>query len=175
MIAVFAGGCFWCTESVFLSLKGIISVMPGYTGGTVPDPTYEQVCAGDTSHVEAVRIEFDPGVITYDDLLAVFFNTHDPTAIDRQGNDVGKQYNSVIFYSNEEQKTKAEALIRELDDSKAYDRPIATQVRRSGEFYPAEDYHQRYYEHHKDAPYCQIVIEPKLAKLREKFRDLLKT
>ncbi|MDE2041228.1 MAG: peptide-methionine (S)-S-oxide reductase MsrA [Patescibacteria group bacterium] len=172
--AVFGGGCFWCTEAVFSSLKGVISVMPGYTGGRVANPTYEQVCAGATGHIEAIKIEFDPSVISYDDLLAVFFNTHDPTTRDRQGNDVGEQYASAIFYNNESQKAAAETFISDIQSSHAYDKPVVTVVRPLEEFYAAEDYHQKYYETHKDAPYCQIVIEPKLEKLQNRFAQLLK-
>ncbi len=173
-IAVFGGGCFWCTEAIFKSLKGVISVMPGYSGGAIPSPTYEQVSTGNTGHVESIKIEFDPAVISYGDLLAVFFSTHDPTTLNQQGNDVGEQYASTIFYSSEEQKSKAEALINELDDSKAYEKPVVTAVRPLTGFFPAEDYHRDYYESHKDAPYCQLIIEPKLVKLQKRFAELLK-
>ena len=173
-IAVFANGCFWCTEAVFTSLEGVSSVVSGYTGGTVENPIYEQVSDGGTGHAEAIKIEFDPAVISYDDLLAVFFNTHDPTTRNRQGNDVGTQYRSAIFYGNEEQKTKAEALVRELNETKAYDKPIVTEVRPLGTFYPAENYHQGYYRNHADQPYCQLVIAPKLEKLEKRFAELLK-
>lgn len=172
-IAVFGGGCFWCTEALFAGLKGVLSVMPGYTGGTKPHPTYEEVSAGTTGHVESIRIEFDQRIISYDDLLSVFFNTHDPTTLNRQGNDVGTQYRSAIFYANVEQKEKAEALIKELNVSKAYDKPVVTTVEPLAEFYEAESYHQNYYETHKDAPYCQIIIEPKLEKLQKRFASLL--
>jgi peptide-methionine (S)-S-oxide reductase len=148
--------------------------MPGYTGGQLPDPTYEQVSEGGTGHVEAVKIEYDPSLISYDDLLSVFFNTHDPTTKDRQGNDVGSQYNSVIFYSNEKQKDKAISLIAELNRVHAYDKPVITQVRPLDKFYEAEDYHRNFYETHKDSPYCEIVIAPKLNKLQERFSKLLK-
>ena len=172
-IAVFGGGCFWCTEAIFKSLKGVISVLPGYTGGTSKNPTYEQVSNGNTGHVESIKIEYDPGQISYDDLLAVFFNTHDPTTLNQQGNDIGTQYASAIFYSNAEQKAKAEALIRELTEKKAFDKPVVTVVRPLETFYVAENYHHDYYEAHKDQPYCQIVIAPKLEKLEKKFADLL--
>jgi len=174
-IAVFGGGCFWCTEAVFNSLKGISSVLPGYTGGTIKNPSYEQVSEGNTGHAEATRIEFDPSVILYDDLLAVFFNTHDPTTLNRQGNDVGTQYRSAIFYTTDEQKQKAEALIKELDEKKAFDKPVVTEVVPFTEFFKAEDYHMKYYESHKDQAYCQIIIAPKLEKLEKKFAELLKT
>ena len=173
-IAVFANGCFWCTEAVFSMLKGVKSVVPGYAGGDVPNPTYEQVGGGKTGHAEAIRITYDPVIISYDDLLAVFFNTHDPTTLNRQGNDVGTQYRSVIFYGSEEEKAKAEALIKELNEKKAYDNPVVTEVTPLREFYEAEDYHQDYYEHNKGAPYCQLVIAPKLEKLQERFKELLK-
>jgi len=173
--AVFGGGCFWCTEAVFKALKGVMKVVPGYTGGRTVNPTYEQVSNGNTGHVESIKIEFDPAVISYDDLLAVFFNTHDPTTMNRQGNDVGTQYASVIFFTSDEQKKKALALITELNNAHAYDKPIVTDVRHLQEFYEAENYHHDYYESHKDAPYCQIVIAPKLEKLEKKFTELLKS
>ena len=172
--AVFANGCFWCTEAVFSSLKGVSSVVPGYSGGTMADPTYEKVSDGNTGHAESIKIEFDPSVITYDDLLAVFFNTHDPTTLNRQGNDVGTQYRSAIFYANDEQKKKAEALVKELNDSKAYDKDVVTEVQPLEKFYEAEDYHHEYYAHNADQPYCQLVIAPKLEKLQKKFAELLK-
>jgi peptide-methionine (S)-S-oxide reductase len=173
-IAIFGGGCFWCTEAVFNSLKGIISVMPGYSGGTTSNPTYEQVCQGNTGHIESVRIEYDPNLITYADLLAVFFNTHDPTTFDRQGMDIGSQYRSVIFYANDEQHKQSEDLIRELNESHAYDAPVITELRPASQFYDAEDYHRQYFEHHKDAPYCQLIIGPKLEKLQKRYVELLK-
>ena len=183
-IAVFAGGCFWCTEAVFSMLKGVKSVMSGYTGGNplrqLTDgggaaPTYEQVSGGDTGYAESLKVEFDPSIISYDDLLAVFFNTHDPTTLNRQGNDVGTQYRSAIFYSNEEQKRKAEALIKELNDSHAYDKPVVTEVQPLSEFYPAENYHRDYYKNNQSQPYCQLIIAPKLEKLQKRFSELLKT
>lgn len=173
-VAVFANGCFWCTEAVFASLKGVISVKSGYTGGTVADPTYEQVSNGNTGHAEAIRIEYDPAVITYDDLLVVFFNTHNPTTLNRQGNDVGTQYRSPIFYADDEQRAKAERLIKELNDTKAYDVEIVTEVKPLGAFFEAEGYHQNYYKNHSDQPYCQLVIAPKLENLEKRFAELLK-
>ena len=134
-VAVFANGCFWCTEAVFSMLKGVLSVKPGYTGGVVPNPTYERVCEGDTGHAEAIKIEYDSNVISYDDLLTVFFNTHDPTTLNRQGNDIGTQYRSAIFYADDAQKERAEWLVKELNDSKAYDKPVVTEVKPLGEFY----------------------------------------
>ncbi len=170
---VFANGCFWCTEAVFTSLKGVSSVVSGYTGGTTDSPSYERVSGGNTGHAEAIKIEFDPQVITYEDLLAVFFNTHDPTTLNRQGNDVGTQYRSAIFYADEEQKVKAEGLIKELNDTKAYDKPVVTEVKPLVKFYPAENYHQGYYRNHSDQPYCQLVIAPKLEKLQKQFAALI--
>ncbi len=172
--AVFANGCFWCTEAVFSMLKGIQSVVPGYAGGTLADPTYEKVSNGNTGHAESIKIEYDPSAISYDDLLAVFFNTHDPTTLNRQGNDVGTQYRSAIFYADDEQKIAAEALVKELNDSRAYDKPVVTEVKPLEKFYEAEDYHHEYYAHNKDQAYCQLVIAPKLEKLQKKFAELLK-
>ena len=172
--AVFANGCFWCTEAVFSSLKGVSSVVSGYTGGVLKNPSYEQVSSGNTGHAEAIKIEYDPKVISYDDLLAVFFNTHDPTTVNRQGNDVGTQYRSAIFYADLEQKQKAEALITELNDTHAYDKPVVTEVKPLGEFYEAEYYHRDYYKNHSEQPYCQLVIAPKLEKLQKQFENLLK-
>ena len=173
-IAVFGGGCFWCTEAVFASLKGVKPVMPGYTGGFTKDPTYERVSAGNTGHIESIKIEFDPAVISYDDLLTVFFNTHDPTSLDRQGTDVGPQYHSAIFYSDDDQKRAAESMVKELSDPHAYDLPVVTDVRPLREFYPAEDYHRGYYRHNPSEPYCQLVIAPKLERLQKRFNELLK-
>ncbi len=172
-IAVFGGGCFWCTEAVFSHLKGVKGVMPGYSGGTVKDPSYEDVCNGNTGHIECIRIEFDPSVISYSDLLAVFFSTHDPTTPNRQGNDIGTQYQSAVFYANEAQRKAAEAFIQELNEKKAYDKPVVTLIRPLEAFYEAEDYHRKYYETHKDQRYCQIIIEPKLDKVRRKFAELV--
>ena len=173
-VAVFGGGCFWCTEAVFSMLKGVVSVAPGYSGGYVADPTYDQVSSGTTGHAEVIRFEYDPAIISYDDLLNVFFATHDPTTVDRQGNDVGPQYRSVIFYSTPIQKEAAEAFVAKLNASHQMGAPVVTTVEPLGAFYPAEDYHRQYYEHHKDQPYCQLVINPKLDKVREKFAELLK-
>lgn len=171
--AVFANGCFWCTEAVFRMLRGVTAVVPGYAGGTTPHPTYEAVSTGDTGHAEAIKIEYDPSSISYDDLLAVFFNTHDPTTRNRQGNDVGTQYRSAIFYQTPEEKQKAEALIAELNTAGAYSKPVVTEVAPLTTFFEAEDYHHGYYEHHQDEPYCQLVIAPKLEKLQERFASLL--
>lgn len=169
--AVFAGGCFWCTEAIFQGLKGVTSVLPGYSGGTVANPTYEQICDGNTGHAEATQIEFDPNVISYEVLLEVFFATHDPTTMNRQGNDVGPQYRSVIFYTSPEQKQAAEKSIQMAQ--KDFDRPIVTQIQPLDKFYVAENYHQNYFKNNPGNPYCQVVINPKLKKLREKFSNLL--
>lgn len=173
--AVFGGGCFWCTEAVFNELRGVSNVMPGYAGGTTVNPTYEQVSAGITGHAEVTRVEFDPEIIHYRDLLAIFFGSHNPTTLNRQGNDVGTQYRSIILYTNEEQKMEAEKYIAELNASGDLNAPVVTTVESLEEFYPAEDYHQKYYERNGSQPYCQVVIDPKLHKLREKFAAFLKT
>ena len=175
---VFGGGCFWCTEAVFTMLKGIVSVEPGYAGGHVANPTYEQVSAGDTGHIEVIKIVFNPDELSLEELLQVFFATHDPTTPNRQGNDVGPQYHSAIFYTTDRQKEKSEHYIKVLQ-TMLQDKKIVTTVAPlgtppTGGFYKAEDYHQQYYEHHKDAPYCQVVIEPKVEKVQEKFKSLLK-
>jgi peptide-methionine (S)-S-oxide reductase len=172
--AVFANGCFWCTEAVFSMLKGVQSVKSGYTGGMTKNPTYEQVCNGNTGHAEAIKITYDSSLVSYGDLLTVFFNTHDPTTLNRQGNDVGTQYRSAIFYADEEQKEKAEALIKELNGKKAYDKSVVTEVQPLTEFYEAEDYHHDYYKNNSSQPYCQLVIAPKLKKLQKGFVELLK-
>jgi len=173
-IAVFGGGCFWCTEAVFEQLRGVIAVMPGYAGGTVPNPTYRQVGGGKTGHAEVIRVVYDSAQITYDDLLTVFFATHDPTTLNRQGADVGTEYRSVILYANEEQKCEALAFIRELSTSDAPGSRIVTEVNPLTTFYEAEEYHREYYRTNSAAPYCQYVINPKLEKLHKKFRALLK-
>ena len=173
-IAVFGGGCFWCTEAVFELLDGVVSVMPGFAGGHVPNPTYPQVCTGRTGHAEVARIEFDPERISYGDLLEIFFSTHDPTTLNRQGADVGPEYRSIVLYTSEEQKQAAEALIAELTEAKVFSDPIVTEVKRLEAFYPAEEYHQQYYRNNAYAPYCQFVIRPKLAKFHQKFSERLK-
>jgi len=170
-VAVFGGGCFWCTEAVFTSLKGVIEVQPGYTGGQVISPTYDQVCSGTTGHAEATKIEFNPAEITYKDLLTVFFATHDPTTLNRQGADVGTQYRSAIFTTSDEQASQSHDYIETLNQD---GKQLVTEVAPLGEFYNAEDYHKNYYETHKDQPYCEAVISPKLEKLQAKFSELLK-
>jgi peptide-methionine (S)-S-oxide reductase len=174
-VAVFGGGCFWCTEAVFDELRGVISVVSGYAGGSTKNPTYEQVCSGDTGHAEVIRIEFDPDQISFRDLMTVFFATHDPTTLNRQGNDVGTQYRSAIFYANEEQKREAEAFIKELNDSKSFGKLVVTTLEPLGEFYEAEKYHQKYYANNPYQPYCQYMIPPKLNKLHKQFGALLKS
>lgn len=172
--AVFAGGCFWCTEAVFLKLRGVSSVLPGYTGGHVQNPTYEQVSSGTTGHAEAIKFEFNPEEISYRDLLEVFFATHDPTTLNQQGNDVGPQYRSVIFYADDEQKHLAEEIVTELQEAKAFPNPIVTTIEPLGEFYEAEDYHKNYFERNQGQPYCQVIIAPKLKKFKEKFASLIR-
>lgn len=172
-IAVFGGGCFWCTEAIYNELEGVLKVLPGYAGGTTPNPTYEQICTGRTGHAEAIQVEFDPEKIPYKTLLIVFFGTHDSTTLNRQGNDSGTQYRSIILYTTPEQKTAAEAFIKEAK-ADTLD-PIVTEVKPLEKFYVAEDYHQKYYERNILQPYCQVVVSPKLAKFKEKFRELLKS
>lgn len=173
-IAVFGGGCFWCTEAVFKMLKGVSNVLPGYSGGTVPNPTYEQVCSGTTGHAECTQVEYDPSQINYKDLLTVFFGSHDPTTLNRQGADVGTQYRSVIFYTTPEQKQIAENFIKEINSSSSEGKPIVTEVLPLDIFYPAEDYHKDYYERNKNEAYCELVINPKLEKVVKNFGELLK-
>lgn len=172
--AIFAGGCFWCTEALFGRLKGVISARPGYAGGAVKNPTYEQVSSGGSGHAEAVEIEFDPEQISYEDLLTVFFFTHDPTTLNRQGNDVGPQYRSVIFFVSDFQKRAAENFVARLVGEKAYDKPIVTTIEPSKIFYHAEDYHKNYYEDHKDEKYCELIITPKIEKLKTHLLSLLR-
>ncbi|MBT0158583.1 peptide-methionine (S)-S-oxide reductase MsrA [Candidatus Bathyarchaeota archaeon A05DMB-2] len=174
-VATLAGGCFWCTEAVFSIVKGVEKVEPGYAGGYVPNPTYEQVSTGKTGHAETAQITFDPNVISYREVLEIFFATHDPTTLNRQGPDVGTQYRSVIFYHNEEQKTIAKQVIDELTREEIWDAPIVTQVEPLKAFYPAETYHKDYYKKHPNEPYCQAIITPKIAKLQKRFFNKLKT
>ncbi|RIJ45839.1 peptide-methionine (S)-S-oxide reductase [Maribellus luteus] len=172
--ATLGGGCFWCTEAVYLELKGVVDVKPGYSGGHVKNPGYKEVCTGTTGHAEAVQITFDPEVVSYSQLLEVFFATHDPTTLNRQGNDVGTQYRSVIFYHNQQQKETAEKVIRLLEEEKVYEQPIVTEITAYDTFYVAEDYHQNYYARNKSQGYCQFIIAPKLDKFRKVFKDQLK-
>ena len=172
--ATLAGGCFWCVEAVFDELRGVESVASGYTGGDVANPSYQQVCTGRTGHAEAIEIRFDPQVVSYRELLEVFFTVHDPTTLNRQGADVGSQYRSAIFYHTPEQKEIAEATIRALDEEKIWDAPVVTQIAPAAEFYPAEDYHQEYFANNPSQPYCRAVVAPKVAKFRQKFLARLK-
>jgi peptide-methionine (S)-S-oxide reductase len=172
--ATFGSGCFWCTEAIFENLNGVSSVVAGYSGGNVPNPNYEEVCSGTTGHAEVTQISYDSSVISYDELLEVFWKTHDPTTLNRQGNDVGPQYRSVIFYQNEEQKQLAEKYKAELDKSEAWDNPIVTEISPLTNFFPAENYHQDYYSNNPDQGYCAFVIAPKLEKFRKVFKDKLK-
>ena len=172
--ATLAGGCFWCLEAVYDEIKGVHSVESGYAGGHVDNPTYRAVCSGDTGHAEVVQVHFDPSVVSYRDLLNVFFAIHDPTTLNRQGADVGTQYRSAIFYHDEEQKKTAEELIRDLISQKIWDRPIVTQVEKLDKFYMAEDYHQEYFAQNPYQPYCMAVVAPKVSKFRKHFLELLK-
>lgn len=171
--ATLGGGCFWCLDAVFRQLKGVIEVESGYAGGQYPNPTYRDVCSGMTGHAEVVRITFDPSVISFRDILGVFFTIHDPTTPNRQGADVGTQYRSVVLYNSPEQRDTAEAVIDELSRAKVWDDPIVTQLTPLTTFYPGESYHQDYYANNGDQPYCQIVIAPKVAKVRKKYLDRL--
>ena len=173
-VATLAGGCFWCIEAAFDEIRGVIKVESGYSGGTTTSPTYEQVCSGTTGHAEAVQVTFEPNVVSFQDILHIFFTVHDPTTPNRQGADMGSQYRSVIFYHNEKQKEIAEQVIRELEDQKVWDNPIVTQVVPFKKFYKAENYHNQYFSRNPNAGYCRVVIAPKIAKLREKYREKLK-
>lgn len=172
-IAIFGGGCFWCTEAVFKMLRGVSSVLPGYSGGTKPNPTYEEVSSGTTGHVEVARVEYDPNLVAYANLLKVFFGSHDPTTKNRQGNDVGTQYRSVIFYTTPEQKTAAERFIQDINDSNTLGKPIQTTIEPLAAFYEAENYHRDYFAKNPGNPYCEIIINPKLDKVQKQFADLL--
>ena len=172
--ATFAGGCFWCTEAVYAEIKGVKGVTSGYIGGQVPNPTYKDVCTGLTGHAEAIEIEYDPQVVSFAKLLEVFFATHDPTTLNRQGADVGTQYRSGVFYHDDEQKRIAEEVIQKLDEAKVFPAKIVTEVTKATTFYPAEDYHQDYFANNPFQPYCQAVAAPKVAKVRKVFKDLVK-
>lgn len=168
--AVLGGGCFWCLDAAFSRTKGVRAVVTGYAGGDAADPTYDEVCSGSTGHAEVVEIHFDPTEILYRDILGIFFTIHDPTTLNRQGHDIGTQYRSVIFYVDEFQKKTAEEVVKELEEEKLYDDPVVTQLLPLDKFYPAEDYHQHYFDKNPEQAYCQIVIIPKLVKFREKFK-----
>lgn len=172
--ATLAGGCFWCLEAVYDEIKGVHSVESGYAGGHMDNPTYRAVCNGDTGHAEVVQVHFDPNVVSYRDLLNVFFAIHDPTTLNRQGADVGTQYRSAIFYHDDEQKKIAEELIKDLNSQQIWDRAIVTQVEKLDKFYVAEDYHQEYYARNQYQPYCMAVVAPKVSKFRKHFLELLK-
>jgi peptide-methionine (S)-S-oxide reductase len=174
-VATLGGGCFWCTEAVFLEIEGVASVESGYAGGAVERPTYEAICTGKTGHAEVVRVRFDPAIIAYRDVLEIFFGTHDPTTLNRQGNDVGTQYRSVIFTESDEQARIAHETIADLSAQQVFDQPIVTEVTPlGGNYYPAEAYHQNYFANHPNQGYCSYVVAPKVAKLRLKFANRLK-
>jgi peptide-methionine (S)-S-oxide reductase len=172
--ATLAGGCFWCTEAIFNRLKGITSVVPGYAASQVENPSYEEVCTGRTGAAEAIQITYDPSIITYDTLLEIFWHTHDPTTLNRQGNDVGTQYRSAIFYQNEEQKQSALASKEALEKSGAYKKPVVTEIVPFTNFFPAEDYHKDYYDRNRSQGYCMFVIDPKVKKLLNEYKNVVK-
>jgi peptide-methionine (S)-S-oxide reductase len=172
--ATLGGGCFWCTEAVYLELKGVVDVKPGYSGGHVKNPSYKEVCNETTGHAEVVQITFDPTIVSYTEILEVFFVTHDPTTLNRQGNDVGTQYRSAIFYHSEQQKQIAQEIIQSLEKEKVYKNPIVTEVTKFDVFYLAEDYHINYFARNKNQPYCQFVVAPKVEKFRKVFKEKLK-
>lgn len=169
--ATFGGGCFWCTEAIFQRMTGVKCVMSGYSGGKIPQPTYREVCSGRTGHAEVIRIEYDPHQVDFSSLLLVFFKTHDPTTLNRQGADVGTQYRSVVFYHDEAQKRATESIIQKLTEARVFARPIVTEISPASAFYPAEAEHQDYYRTHEYQPYCQVVIQPKLHKFLQQFPE----
>ncbi len=173
-IATIAGGCFWCTEAVFSELKGVQKVQPGYSGGRLQNPTYEQVCSDSTGHAEAIQVTFDPKIISYKDLLRIFFSVHDPTTLNRQGNDVGTQYRSAIFYHDQEQKEAAEQVMKAVSDEKIWGGPLVTELVPFTAFYPAEDYHKDYFKRNPNQGYCQVIIAPKVSKFRKHYLNMLK-
>ena len=173
--ATFGSGCFWCTEAVFQKINGVEKVVSGYAGGKIKNPTYREICSGLTGHAEVIQVVYDENIISYEELLEVFWKTHDPTTLNRQGNDVGTQYRSVVFYHNEKQKNLAEAYKSELNESGIWDAPIVTEISRYTEFYPAEEYHQDYYNQNTSQPYCAFLIKPKVDKVEQIFKDKLKT
>lgn len=173
--ATLAAGCFWCVEAVFDDLKGVEDVVSGYSGGHKDNPTYQEVCSESTGHAEVVQITFDEDQLSYGDLLRVFFTVHDPTQLNRQGNDIGTSYRSAIFYHDEEQKRVAEEVVKEIADAEIYDKPIVTEITRFDKFWPAENYHQEYFANNPNQPYCAAVVAPKVAKFRQKFADRLKS
>jgi peptide-methionine (S)-S-oxide reductase len=173
-IATLGGGCFWCTEAVFVELKGVEKVVSGYTGGETPNPTYKDICTGRSGHAEVINVYFDSQIISFEDILRVFFHTHDPTTLNRQGNDAGTQYRSAIFYHTEMQNTSAKKILKEIEISGLWTNKIVTEITNFVRFYTAEDYHQDYYKFHGNAPYCAFVISPKMAKFRKEFKERLK-
>jgi len=174
-IATLAGGCFWCLEAVYLEMEGVLKVVSGYMGGPKPNPTYEQVCSGTTGHAEVVQITFDPAVTTFRELLEVFFTIHDPTTLNRQGNDIGTQYRSAIFYHSAEQQQIASEVMQEIEAEKIWDGPIVTQLEAASEFFSAEGYHQDYYSRNTQQPYCMFVVRPKVQKFRSKFAKKMRS
>lgn len=172
--AIFGGGCFWCTEALFQKVNGVIFVTPGYAGGEMPDPSYEKVSEGTTGHAEVICIVFDPAIITYSELLDIFLHTHDPTTANQQGHDMGTQYRSLILYTTPQQEKDAKTMLKKLEDSKEFNKPIVTEIKPLDTFFPAESYHLDYYKNNEHQPYCQIVISPKLQKLKEKYFEKLK-
>lgn len=173
--ATLGGGCFWCTEAVFDSVKGVEDVVSGYSGGHTTNPTYQEVCSETTGHAEVIQLKFDPEEISYKEVLEIFFGTHDPTTLDRQGNDVGSSYRSAVFYHSDKQKEIAEEVVEEIESQGIFDNPIVTEVTEFTKFYPAEDYHQNYFENNPNQPYCSAVVSPKVGKFRQKFSDKLKS
>ena len=173
-LATFGGGCFWCTEAVFLKVRGVNKVVSGYTGGIKPNPTYKDICTGTTGHAEVIQIEFDPAKVSFEQLLDVFFHTHDPTTKNRQGADVGTQYRSSVFFHDDAQKETTKKVIAELDKSGDFDDPIVTTIEEMKKFYPAEDYHQDYFAQNPDNPYCQAVVGPKVAKFQKRYKEMMK-
>lgn len=173
-VAILAGGCFWCLEPVFSQLRGVRAVVSGYTGGHLVDPDYRQVCSGSSGHAEAVRVTFDADLLDYDTLLGIFFQAHDPTTLNRQGNDVGTQYRSAVFYLDAQQKTRAQAMVTRVEAEHWWPAPVVTEIVAAGTFYPAEEAHQRYYARHPDQPYCVAVAAPKVAKIRARYAALLR-
>jgi peptide-methionine (S)-S-oxide reductase len=173
-VATLAGGCFWCTEAIFLELKGVSKVVSGYIGGTTTNPTYKEICTGTTGHAEAIQITFDPKVVSFGELLEIFFATHDPTTLNRQGNDVGTQYRSEVFYYSDEQKKLTQEYIALMTKEKTFSNPIVTRISPASVFYEAEDYHQNYYNDNKTQSYCSYVITPKIEKLKKNFKEKLK-
>ncbi len=172
--ATFGAGCFWCVEAIFQNLKGVIRVVSGYTGGQLENPSYQQICTGTTGHAEVTQITFDPEIISYTELLEIFWKTHDPTTLNRQGNDVGSQYRSAVFYHHQDQKEQAEKMKALLEQSKVWPDPIVTEISPLGTFFPAEDHHQNYFNEHGEQPYCQLIIKPKVRKLENLFGNKVK-